>query len=387
MAKIFPRLLCPDCRKPIREEEKICPHCGADLDAPLPPEITQSIIHGYFEKAKNGLENGKDLQTALRNCEEFLQYLPGSSEGHNLHGLILHSLDREDEAYQAFQESLRIDPDNPYARENLESLTTECQNILSSGVLGRPKPAKRRWVIGVGGIITAFFLLAFVAICGVFGYLVVWPQLNQVTYVYEPDLSKISTVTPSDLEQTAHILTDRWHSLGSWVSVSASGDHLIARIPKKIDAKVIESTKAIGLVEFVAFGAECFADGTKIQTDYDYPFLSQENGLTWLGADMKWPTFMTGKEIKKSSVSEDQSGQAILTLEFTTNGKEILAEFSRKNIGYNMGILLDKKLFACPKISNEIPDGIAIIQGNLSKQSAIKFAAVLHSGPLPIPLK
>jgi len=138
MLEKFFSLRCPDCGGKITEEERYCPHCGVDLEAPISPSIgsnedEHSPARQHFKAAVKGYEKTTKagLRDALVNCDLALQYDPNFADAHNLRGLVLDEMGRLEEAITAYREALRLNPDLGDARINLEDAVAERANNQS----------------------------------------------------------------------------------------------------------------------------------------------------------------------------------------------------------------------------------------------------------------
>jgi tetratricopeptide (TPR) repeat protein len=118
-------LHCPDCGKTISEEDRVCPHCGVDLEAPLDETQLQALAAGYLEKAQSSFDFGRDYKSALADCDLALEYTPNSARVHNLRGLILDALGKTALAVRAYREAVRLDPALAGARDNLRDAEAE----------------------------------------------------------------------------------------------------------------------------------------------------------------------------------------------------------------------------------------------------------------------
>lgn len=121
-------LRCPDCGKDISEKDRVCPHCGVDLEAPLGEAELQVLAREYLEKAQNSYELGRDFKGALTDCDQALEYTPDSARAHNLRGLILDALDKTGLAIREYKEALRLDPGLVDARDNLADAEAELRS-------------------------------------------------------------------------------------------------------------------------------------------------------------------------------------------------------------------------------------------------------------------
>jgi tetratricopeptide (TPR) repeat protein len=118
-------LRCPDCGKSIDEEDRVCPHCGVDLEAPLSEAQLSTLAVEQLEKAQLLYDQGRDFKGALVECNLALDYAPHSAPIHNLRGLILDALGKTGLAVQEYTEALRLDPDLSEARDNLADAEAE----------------------------------------------------------------------------------------------------------------------------------------------------------------------------------------------------------------------------------------------------------------------
>ena len=118
-------LHCPDCGKAISEQDRVCPHCGVDLEAPLDDAELQSLASEHLEKAQNDYDLGRDFKAALAECDLALEFTPDSARVHNLRGLILDALGKTGLAVKAYKEALRLDPGFTEARDNLADAEAE----------------------------------------------------------------------------------------------------------------------------------------------------------------------------------------------------------------------------------------------------------------------
>src|SRR5439155_9589596 len=60
---------------------------------------------------------------------------------------------------------------------------------------------------------------------------------------------------------------------------------------------------------------------------------------------------------------------------------------TQKLLGAQLAVSLDQQVISAPTVQAPITDGRVVITGNFTEQSAKDLAAVLNSGPLPVPLK
>lgn len=103
--------------------------------------------------------------------------------------------------------------------------------------------------------------------------------------------------------------------------------------------------------------------------------------------DMDGHTVLTGKDLKDSKASADQSGQPVVTLQFNEEGAKKFADLTARNVGRQIAILLDGKVLTAPRVSEPITGGNAQITGSKNAQDAEHLAILLRSGSLPVKLE
>ena len=103
--------------------------------------------------------------------------------------------------------------------------------------------------------------------------------------------------------------------------------------------------------------------------------------------DMSGQTVLTGKDLKDSRASAEQSGRPIVGLEFNSEGADKFAELTAKNVGKQIAILLDGQVLTAPVVNEPISGGRAQITGSKTMQEAEHLAILLRSGSLPVKLE
>ena len=96
---------------------------------------------------------------------------------------------------------------------------------------------------------------------------------------------------------------------------------------------------------------------------------------------------MDGKNISNAFVNMTQFGQREIILNFNSQGAVDFANVTKKNIGRQLAIILDGKLYSAPVINQEIAGGNAQIIGNFSREDAENIANALVSGSVPFKMK
>ena len=79
------------------------------------------------------------------------------------------------------------------------------------------------------------------------------------------------------------------------------------------------------------------------------------------------------------------SGKWAVTMEMTLTGSHIWKEMTGRNVGKFIAVVLDDKVYSCPRVIGEIPSGNTEISGNFTPEQAGDLANILKSGKLPAP--
>ena len=96
---------------------------------------------------------------------------------------------------------------------------------------------------------------------------------------------------------------------------------------------------------------------------------------------------MDGKNITNAFVNMTQFGQREIILNFNSQGAVDFANVTQKNVGRQLAIILDGKLYSAPTINQAITGGNAQITGNFAREDAENIANALVSGSVPFKMK
>ncbi len=376
----FSSLRCHECKEKITEEDNVCSHCGANLDKHLSTMEQQIIAEKYFDEAMKTCNSGESLESALINIDLSIQFNPKSADAHNLRGVILDLMEEKDAAILSYQEAIHIDPNYSDATDNLretkgDKLVKETEHFDTFS--SENDEAWTRSVTAIKGVAIFLLTIGGLFLFYKFGLDYILPKN---TIVFQPDYSQITTITPTDLEETAEILSERAQALGyANISFIVANKKIITKIPYSIDIEIlVERITPIGLLEFVDFGATPIAVGSMIDTDFRNPQKSGEE---------EWHTVMTNEHFDEAGVTQDQLGGFQIPFSLTDDGTEILAQYTSENIGSYLGIVLDKVVISAPRIQEKITEGQGVISGAFTKESAEDLAATLKTKPLQIPIE
>jgi len=148
--------------------------------------------------------------------------------------------------------------------------------------------------------------------------------------------------------------------------------HLEFKIARDQDQSVelLESRYPDGFPEGQAVGLEFDKETDRVVVAY---LLDVEPGIT-------------GDFLTDARVSFDRQQRPIVEFQFNNDGARKFAEYTSENVGQQMAIVLDERVYSAPVIRSRI-GARGQIEGRFSSQEAADLAVVLRSGSLPIPVE
>jgi preprotein translocase subunit SecD len=221
----------------------------------------------------------------------------------------------------------------------------------------------------------------------------------------EADVPAGQAVNSQSLEDAKKILENRSNGLGvNEVVFQIAGDRrIVGEFPGLTNTEeVITTLKGTGQLEFVDMGTTFLKEGTPVKTDSGagtaqtsptaVPTVAatpsaDPTAATPVPAEKVYHTIMTGAQLKAVNVSTSQLGEFVVDFELDTAGAKTFGDFTSKNIGKYLAIVLDGKVISCPSIHSAITEGKGQITGNFTNDSANNLAIQLRYGALPVPLK
>lgn len=99
-------------------------------------------------------------------------------------------------------------------------------------------------------------------------------------------------------------------------------------------------------------------------------------------------TGLSGKNLKSATVVFANQGlsEPQVSLKFDSEGTELFAQLTKKNLNKTIAIYLDGQILSAPRVQSEITTGEAVITGDFGLDEAKELARRLNEGALPIPL-
>jgi preprotein translocase subunit SecD len=381
-------LRCPDCGKNIADDDKTCPHCGADLESPFEEADCQALAQKFYEDAKNAYDRHSNLGKALQNIKRAIELYPEKADYYLLQGLILEAASDIDQAVLAYAAALQLNPDLEAARTNLTLAEAElAKKSEQTGLISNSKtriPWKKILIV-----YTALMILLCLGGSGAALYFIardLWIPKTSLTF--EPDPDKISTQPDkAAIEETVNLLNERAEKSNKAgyhrAKFTLTQDNKInCQLPSYVvPEEFIEDITPMGLLEFVDMRQTYLPDGSIVMTDHPNKYLSQSGNPIY-------HTIMSNEDLSNASAVINQSGESIIDFSLTDKGTKIFADFTKTHVGNYLAIVLDKKIISCPSIHSAITEGKGQITGNFTLESANKLANQLQtSTPLPFPIR
>ncbi|MBK5210796.1 MAG: protein translocase subunit SecD [Coriobacteriia bacterium] len=95
---------------------------------------------------------------------------------------------------------------------------------------------------------------------------------------------------------------------------------------------------------------------------------------------------LNGGTIKDSTVSQDTKGNIVVDLTMDSDGTKVWADYTSKNIGKQVAVVLDGTVKSAPAVQSAITTGKTEISGSFTTAEAKSLRTVLISGSLPVTL-
>lgn len=108
-----------------------------------------------------------------------------------------------------------------------------------------------------------------------------------------------------------------------------------------------------------------------------------------IGPQAGWKnTELTGKNLKRAVVTFNHNDNSPeVSLEFDSEGTDLFANITERNIGKPVAIFLDSYPISVPTVNERIPSGRAVISGSFNVKEAKLLAQRLNAGALPVPIE
>ncbi|MGM0622719.1 MAG: protein translocase subunit SecD [Campylobacterota bacterium] len=95
---------------------------------------------------------------------------------------------------------------------------------------------------------------------------------------------------------------------------------------------------------------------------------------------------LDGSMLTDARVSFDEQNSPVINFSLNSKGAAIFGDFTEKNIGNRLAIVMDGKVYSAPNIKERIGGGHGQISGNFAVQEAHDISIALRSGSLAAPV-
>ena len=95
---------------------------------------------------------------------------------------------------------------------------------------------------------------------------------------------------------------------------------------------------------------------------------------------------LDGSMLTDAQVGYDQNNRPVINFSLNSEGAQIFGDFTGKNVGKRLAIVLDGKVYSAPVINERIGGGAGQISGNYTVSEANDLAIALRSGALLAPI-
>lgn len=210
------------------------------------------------------------------------------------------------------------------------------------------------------------------------------------------DLPPDAEITTEDMNTARQIVDQRVNAFGvTEPIVQLEGDRRILIELPGIDntQEAVELIQETALLEFVDSGSTPLPEGLCIRTSLNQgPSRCELLEGQSLTDDIETPaptfeTVMTGAGVRTAQVQSEFGGAPIVAFTLQPEEAVIFADFTARNVGNFLTIVLDKQVISSPQINSEIDGGQGTISGQFTLEEAQQLALQLRFGSLPIPLR
>ncbi len=190
------------------------------------------------------------------------------------------------------------------------------------------------------------------------------------------------------LDQSIEVLRNRIDSLGvaQPVVTRIGGERILIELPGFLDIerakRIIGSTASLELRLVV--DSSYSKEELEKKLTKDTEILPAREGGEWFLLD-RVPV-ISGSDLKTAYMSQDEFGRPAVGFELKSEAASKFAEFTSKNIGRRLAIVLEEKVVSAPVIRSRISDR-GQITGNFTPQEVRDLALILRTGALPTSVK
>lgn len=219
------------------------------------------------------------------------------------------------------------------------------------------------------------------------------------TFTMRPNLA--AQLREQTVEQALQTIERRVNELGvaePIVARHSTADQILVQLPGVTDvARAKEVIRSTALLELKLVEQGPFATEEQARQAYagnlppDLQVLpGQSEGLrgerpTTVYYVVRRVPAVTGRDLRNARPTLDENNRPAVGFSLNTEGARKFGAFTQANVGRQLAIVLDNRVYSAPRIESRIDDE-GRISGNFTQQEAADLALVLRSGALPASL-
>jgi preprotein translocase subunit SecD len=182
------------------------------------------------------------------------------------------------------------------------------------------------------------------------------------------------------------------HSAADQILVQLPGVTDVARAKEIIRSTALLELKIVEMGPFPSEDAARQAYGNTLPPDLAIAPGSQDLAATGGGTPatvyyvVRRVAPITGRDLRNARPSLDQNNLPAVGFSLNQDGARRFGQLTEQNIGRQLAIILDNRVFSAPVIQSRITDE-GQITGSFTQQEAQDLSLVLRSGALPAPME
>jgi preprotein translocase subunit SecD len=165
-------------------------------------------------------------------------------------------------------------------------------------------------------------------------------------------------------------------------------DRLIVELPGVKDPeRVIGIIKSTAMLEFRIVPKRYTPAGASREDYSEWQDSQTQQRVPWDRVMAETKAEFTGRDLESNAtVQPGEAGDWVVHFEMRPEKKREFEAFTRRNVGFDMAIVLDDKCQMAPVIRSPLP-GAGIIEGKFTTEQARDLKLLLNAGALPVPLQ
>jgi preprotein translocase subunit SecD len=192
-------------------------------------------------------------------------------------------------------------------------------------------------------------------------------------------------ITNDAMDGVLRVIRNRIDQLGvAEPAIARQGrDRIVVELPGIENPQhAIDLIGKTALLEFVDTGTTSLPPGAEWKDDKTVVFPDNKTTQT-----LPKKIILTGADLVTAQAQFDQFGRPNVAFTFRSSAAKKFEDYTTKNIGKYLTIILDNRVISSPVINSPIPGGHGVIEGGFTLESARDLAVLLRGGALPVPVE